>query len=262
MSVQRYSVFEELRQVDALVDQRIEPAMVEERLPFTVRVVRNEDDLRKAVDIRRSAYARHMPVLAEALSAPEDDDTDDGAAVLLAESKLDGSPLGSVRIQTNRFGPANIEQSVDLPSWLANRSIADIRRLGIEQGRSSRLVRMVLFKACFEFSKVHDVAWMVLAAKPPLDKIYQQILFDDVFPEAGLVPLRRAQNVLHRVMAFNVRTGQDRWTAAKHPLLDFFCHTYHPDIDVGAAPARPALPQLARGGSYPGQQPKLSAFSN
>jgi hypothetical protein len=33
-------------------------------------------------------------------------------------------------------------------------------------------------------------------------------------------------------MAFEIATGKARWTAANHPLLKFFSHTNHPDIDV------------------------------
>lgn len=64
----------------------------EERLPFWVRLVRNEADLRKAVHIRHAAYARHVPDLAHQLQEPEATDYEDGVVVLLAESKLDGSP--------------------------------------------------------------------------------------------------------------------------------------------------------------------------
>ena len=39
----------------------------EERLPFTVRAVSGEDQLRKAVSIRYHAYGRHVPALAELL---------------------------------------------------------------------------------------------------------------------------------------------------------------------------------------------------
>ncbi|MFD2270822.1 hypothetical protein ACFS07_06110 [Undibacterium arcticum] len=69
-----------------------QPVMAEERLPFTVRLVRNEDDLCKAVHIRHSAYARHVPTFAETLKSPETSDAENGVVVLLAESKLDGSP--------------------------------------------------------------------------------------------------------------------------------------------------------------------------
>jgi hypothetical protein len=98
--------------------------MAEEILPFTVRVVRNESDLRKAVDIRHHAYARHLPDLAESLKSPEPADTEDGVVVLLAESKLDGSPLGTMRIQTNEFKPLILERSVKLPHWLGCKTLA------------------------------------------------------------------------------------------------------------------------------------------
>jgi hypothetical protein len=33
----------------------------------------------------------------------------------------------------------------------------------------------------------------------------------------------------------------------QHPLLNFFCHTHHPDIDVrGQAGVRPPLPNAGR----------------
>ncbi len=68
-------------------------SLKEERLPFTVKLVRNAADLGKAVQVRYSAYARHLPEFAETLKAPEALDMEDGVAILLAESKLDGSPL-------------------------------------------------------------------------------------------------------------------------------------------------------------------------
>jgi hypothetical protein len=43
-------------------------------------------------------------------------------------------------------------------------------------------------------------------------------------------------------MAFEIATGEQRWSAAKHPLLGFFRHTQHPDIDI-AARARLVAPK-------------------
>ena len=91
-----------------------DPQSVEELLPFTVSVVGDRAQLSKAVQIRHAAYARHVPVFAESLRAPESTDCEDGVVVLLAESKLDGSPLGTMRIQTNEFSPLSVEQSVDI----------------------------------------------------------------------------------------------------------------------------------------------------
>lgn len=209
-----------------------EPAMIEETLPFTVRLVRNQEDLNKAVQIRHSAYARHMPVFAEKLKAPEPADSKDDVVVLLAESKLDGSPLGTARIQTNRYRALSMEESVDLPTWIRHKSLADIRRLGIVQGTIGRLVKIVLIKACFQYCERQGIDWAVIAARPPLDRSYQQLMFEDILPGETFVPAPRADNVPHRVMAFEIETGESRWTQAKHPLLGFFRHTHHPDIDI------------------------------
>jgi hypothetical protein len=89
--------------------------MKAESLPFTIRVVSNAGDLEKAVRIRHAAYMRHVPAFAQALKMPERSDSEQGVVVLLAESKFDGSPIGTMRIQTNEFNPLTLEQSVTLP---------------------------------------------------------------------------------------------------------------------------------------------------
>lgn len=210
----------------------LDDTVLEERLPFTVRLVRNEADLKKAVLIRQEAYARHMPEVAQNLGRPEAIDTEDGVGILLAESKIDGSPLGSVRIQTNRHKPLALEKSVELPDWMRGMSLAQVSRFGVVNGMVGRLVKMVLVKGCLQFSEQHDIDWDVIAARPPLDKMYRQLTYQDLFPDAGLIPLAHMGNVPHRIMGFEVATCQERLTAMNHPLLDFFCHTRHPDLEL------------------------------
>ena len=217
-------------------------AMKSERLPFTIKRVRTEEDLVKAVKIRHAAYARHLPEFALTLLEPEECDFDSDSVVLLAESKLDGSPIGSARIQTNFHQPLHVEESVDLPLWLMTRRLAEVTRLGIDEGRIGRLVKVALIKACFEYCEQNKVEWAVVTGRTPIDRQYEQLLFSDVFPDRGLIPLRHVGNMPHRVMAFEIESGEERWTAAKHPLLGFFRHTHHADIDIGA----PAAPQYQR----------------
>lgn len=208
--------------------------MAEERLPFTVRVVRNEEALDKAVAIRHAAYARHMPVLAERLGVPEPNDHDQGSVVLLAESKLDGSPLGTMRIQTNRYNALSIEQGVELPAWLRNKSLAEATRLGIDLGRIGRVVKTTLFKALYLYCVEAGIEWMVVGARSPLDRMYDALLFQDLFP-GQYIPMRHFNNIPHRVLAFDILGARARWEDARHPLLGFMCHTHHPDIDLGDA---------------------------
>jgi hypothetical protein len=208
--------------------------MAEEHLPFTVRVVRNEEALHKAVAIRQAAYARHVPVFAAKLSSPEANDHDQGSVVLLAESKLDGSPVGTMRIQTNRFNDLSIAQSVELPAWLKNRSMVEATRLGVGLGRTGRVVKTVLFKALYLYCVQAGIEWMVICARSPLDRQYEALLFQDLFP-GQFIPMRHVNDIPHRVLAFEVETAEKSWAEAKHPLYKFMVETHHPDLDLGDA---------------------------
>lgn len=205
-----------------------------QRLPFTVRVVRQEPQLRKAIAIRQRAYERHLPALGALLREPEAQDRDPGCVVLLAESRLDGEPLGTLRIQTNRHRPLALESSVELPEWLSGASLAEATRLGVAEGRVGRMVKTMLFKALYQYCMAAGIEWMVIGARPPLDRMYQALLFQDVFPGQGAIPLKHAGNLPHRVLAFELETAEARWRAARHPLLDLFVHTSHPDVERSA----------------------------
>lgn len=206
--------------------------MTEERLPFTVKIVHDDVALGKAVSIRHAAYARHVPAVAALLEKAERYDSDEGSVVLLAESKMDGSPLGTMRIQTNRYNKLAVEQTVELPGWLQDRSLAEATRLGIAEGRIGRLVKTMLFKAYFQYCESADIDWMVITARAPLDRQYEALLFKDVYGAREYIPMRHVGNIPHRVLAFEVGSARARWAAANHPLLNFMCGTHHPDIDL------------------------------
>lgn len=218
-----------------------------ERLPFTVRLVQHHADLVKAVHVRQAAYARHLPDFAQTLHRPEQADFADGAVVLLAESKLDGSALGSVRLQTNFVQPLELEAAVALPLWLQARRLAEVTRLGVGQGRVGHLVKIALVKGCFDFCEQNQVDWAVVTGRTGVDRHYDQLLFTDVFADQKAIPLPHVGNIPHRVMAFEIATGEARWEAAQHPLLAFFRHTRHPDIDISTRP----MYQLSAQGDRP-----------
>ena len=222
-----------------IANQTANKPLVEERLPFTIRVVHSDADLHKAVHIRHSAYMRHVPGLAQSLVEPEQMDHEPGVVVLLAESRLDGSPLGTMRIQTNTYRPLTLEQSVSLPVELANSSLAEATRLGITNERVGRMVKTALFKAFFLYCQQQGIEWMVIAGRSPVDRMYDRLLFSDVYPEMGYIPLAHAGNMPHRIMSFEVGTARQRWEEANHPLFDFVFMTHHADIDVSAPAPTP-----------------------
>jgi len=209
-----------------------EERLVEERLPFTVKIVRSDAELEKAVHIRHAAYDRHLPELAALLENAEAMDHQPGSIVLLAESQLDGTPVGTMRIQTNRYNQLALEKSVDLPEWLNGTSQAEATRLGVINQRVGRLVKIALFKAYFQYCQLDEIDWMVIAARSPLDRTYVNLLFTDVIPNGEFIPMRHAANVPHRVLAFNIDRAESLWRENHHPLYDFVFKTHHPDINL------------------------------
>jgi hypothetical protein len=213
---------------------RAQAAAMVERLPFTISIARTSTEFDQAVAVRHGAYARHVPVFAETLQVAESMDFDDGVIILLARSKVDGSALGTMRIQTNCFKPLELESSLALPQWLATRRLAEAARLGVTKEKVGRLVKSMLFKAYFNFCQLNDIEWMVITARSPVDRQYDRLLFDDVYTGMGYIPVHHVDNIPHRVMKFEVGTAQRRWAKARHPMYEFIFNTIHPDIDLGA----------------------------
>ena len=207
--------------------------ITEERLPFTIKLATTEEQMNKAVSIRHSAYARHVPDFAEQLKRPESRDYEDGTVILLAESRMDGTPLGTMRIQTNQFAPLGLEQSVDLPDWLQGLNLAEATRLGVTETREGRVVKTFLFKAYYLYCLHAEIDWMVITARKPIDRQYDALLFHDVFGKNEYIPMSHVGNIPHRVMSFNVRLAEPNWRAASHPLYHLVFEVNHPDIDIG-----------------------------
>lgn len=207
-------------------------------LPFTVRVAADRASLEKAVHVRRAAYARHLPEIAVSMTGVEDADFAPGVVVLLAESKFDGEALGTMRIQTNDFQPLMLEKSVTLPSWLQGKKLAEPTRLGVVNERIGHMVKIALFKSLYLYCVDQSVDWMVIGARSPLDKDYEQLLFVDVFDTKQFFPLKHAANVPHRILAFEVASAETRWRSAQHQLLSYVTDTEHREINVSTVPRR------------------------
>lgn len=208
-----------------------------ESLPFVVRCVRNEAELAKAVAIRRSAYGRHVPDLAARFAVPEPSDLDGSSRVLVALAKLDGMPVGSMRFRTNENQPLDIEQSVTLPGSLQNRVLTEATRLAVSQAAVGRVVKAMLMKAMFLHCEATGVDCIVAGARHPMDRFYQWLFFEDVFPGGEFIPLAHAGMIPHKVMVCDVVATKRRWLECDHPWHTLFFETHHPDIEWAPANA-------------------------
>jgi hypothetical protein len=205
--------------------------MKTEFLPFSIRPVCDRRDLDKAVAMRRQAYARHLPELAATLKESELVDHSEDVVVLLAESKLDGSILGTMRIHTNDNIKLPTEHSVDLPVSFALKRLTEATRLGVVKGEMANAVKVAFFKAYYRYCLRNQMDAMVIAGRSPLDRMYQRLLFEEVFPGLGFVNLLHAGNLPHRILFFDIHTAESRWETYKHPLFEYFIRTEHPDLE-------------------------------
>lgn len=201
-------------------------------LPFRVRIVRNEEQLSKAVHIRAEAYQRHWPNLYPQLQHPEEQDRNPNSLIFLAERKDTGAACGTMRVDTNLVTPLAITTTIALPDRITSRTIAYVTRLGVKQGKIGSLVKVALFKSLHRYCLAKQVHWMIVGVRPPNDRDYTRLAFTDVYEKGKLVPIFSSGGVPVRVMAFEVMTAERRWFQSGNPFYKFMFEDYHPDIEV------------------------------
>jgi N-acyl amino acid synthase FeeM len=207
------------------------PIETSEKLPFVVRMVETPQDLRKAVEIRSSAFARHIPSFGEALRDPEADDHRRDVLLLIAERKTDRKVIGSMRMQPNTYRPLRVEGEATLPSTYRGRRLIEFMRLGVENGNAGRMVMAALAKAGYELCHATRFDFILAAGRRSTAEIYRSMRFDDVF-EGETVELSYAQNMQHSIFALPIFEADRRWRTARHALYGFMARTEHPDIRV------------------------------
>ncbi len=204
--------------------------------PFIVRPARGDQDLSRVAAFRAEAYGRHIPAFAASLRSIEVADWDRASVVIMAESKRDRRIVGTVRLHLGRDRPLPLESSLVLPTWLTNDGpLLEPMRLAVEASEQGALARNALFKACFRYGSAAGAAWLVAAARRPLDRLYEGLLFRDVFDDGLARPMRHIGDLPHRVLALPLRGVQELYEARRHPLTAYMLQTEHPDLIVDAA---------------------------
>ena len=202
-----------------------------ESLPFKVRIVASPQDLQKAVEIRSSAYARHVPEVGQALRQAEDDDFRPDVLSIFAERKADGVALGSVRLQPNLNKPLRLEGETTLPVALQRRRLVEFMRLGVENGIPGQMVSAALVKAGFEICHACGFDYILAAGRKSVATIYRGMAFDDVL-DGGTIALSYANHLPHGIFSIPVKDVDRRLPARNPALYRFMAQTHHPDISI------------------------------
>lgn len=203
-----------------------------ESLPFRLVVARSPEQIDQAVDVRRAAYAIHMPEFAEYFRSPEPEDYEPGSLVLLALSKVAGEPIGTLRIGSNLHGPTEFEKHLDLPQQFVGQPCAYLSRLGVRRGQHSNEVKLALFKAMHRYCLATQLRFLLIAGVPPRDRWYDRLGFADIREEGRMFELPSCYGRPARVQWAEVARFESMWRESNHPLYDFMFKSFFPDIEV------------------------------
>jgi hypothetical protein len=203
--------------------------MSTESFGFTIRPVFAHDDLLNACEVRAIAYGNKIPEYRESMRVPDRVDRLPATGVYLCEDKVTGQAIGTMRVQVTRPGidGLEIEKYVSTPEGFGSLPRAEITRLAAIPGSSS-FVRLALWKAGYVHCCNYGVRLLMIAVrKPALIKAYERMGARDICEP---VSLPYAGNLVHRIMAVDIRKAEVFWRDSNHPLLQFMAETQHPDI--------------------------------
>jgi len=209
--------------------------MQNDELPYSVGMATTVDNLRLACAVRRAAYSHHDPEIGEKLGQIEALDLAEGTAVLFCRDKASGDCIGTIRVQVSGFDRLLVEQSVELPDWLAQRSRAQISRLAICAGADPR-VKLSLMKASYQYCLAMQVRWMVIGARSAaLIRNYRSLGFRDVFEDGGWRALASGGGLPHQILAFDVPGAEAAWRSTRNRLYGFMTDKPLADLQPQAA---------------------------
>jgi len=199
-------------------------------LPFWIAQAQSGKELELAAKVRKIAYAKHLPQFGGQLGSPDEDDQHPDCAVFLAYSKLDGSCIGTVRIQIGYERPLRLEDSFVLPKALRSGRIAEISRLAIPARSNGLALRLMLIKAAYWYSRANQVDRCFLCVRFPVDRQYRRFDLDDVMLGEEFVPMKHIAMIPHRVLWFDVFNIETRWLLNSNPLHSVYFANSHPDL--------------------------------
>lgn len=199
-------------------------------LPFWIAKAETDHEFQLAAKARQLAYGKHLPELGDQLSKPDEDDRSDEFAVLLAYAKLDGSCIGTVRIQISQQQPLALERSFSLPTALRRGRIAEISRLAIPARSNGLALRLMLIKAAYWYCRSNFVDRAFLCVRHPVDRQYRRFDLDDVLPSIEFIPMAHIGMIPHRIFWFDVCDIEARWLMNANPLHALYISTSHPDL--------------------------------
>jgi hypothetical protein len=137
-----------------------------------------------------------------------------------------------MRIDTNLRAKLQIENDFDFPEKITSSPVAYVTRLGVKQGRLGTLVKLSLFKSLYRYCLASQVSWVLAGVRPPNDRDYIRLGFQDLVEGGALVPISSSGGIPVRILALDITSGERFWHTSNNPLYAFMFGTFHPDIEL------------------------------
>lgn len=211
--------------------------MKKQSLPFRISILKTAAELKEAVQHRSLGYGRRSVALGGSLEMPEAGDARaHGREILIATSKMDGSIIGSLRLEINFYQPVSVQRYAQLPAEINSRRIMDANRFCCFE---SNICRAALFKAAIAYGASKDVDHFIIATLDKLVPLYASVGFAPLFDDGRMHPIPSAENLPHRIMELDVRNARALVVQRRPSVVDFLFDTDHSDdiqIDDAMAP--------------------------
>lgn len=200
--------------------------------PYTVRIVRKPDQLQLAVEVRYQAYSEKLQALAAKVRQPGPLDFSHGPVVLLAENRLTGEAVGTLRLNTGASFLSLLED-IKLPPNIVKERTAFVSRMAVTGTVQERqLVRNLMQKAVFQLCIAKQLNRILLLAVEPRERLFYRCGFSDVFEDGGSRHPAFLDGFPVKALFADTYSMERVWRGEKHPLYDFLFRTFHPEIEV------------------------------
>jgi hypothetical protein len=203
-----------------------------EALPFSVEVVTSPGLINCIAAQRSVEYRSHYGEFALSLKTPEPDDTHPDALLVAAISTEDSSILGSFRLERDSLAEEKIAIIEKHGQFTISGKSALVSRLFVSKTIGQVKVRNTLFKFLHRYCFSMQIQNILVAAKPPLDKIYQRLGFKPALESDQLIPNEWSGNHKTRIMYLDTVEVVVDWHRNRHDLYDFMATSFHPNIKI------------------------------
>ncbi len=147
---------------------------------LTIRLASSEEEVEAVFRLRKIAYTKSGKVKNEESWVNYTDASDSKAYIFIAETK--GAVVGSIRACYigNSYGGFELEQSIELPSWLDRERCVEISRLCVDPEWQKSDIALGLVERVCELCVKMGIVGVVTSASGKLIKRYQTMGFKKV----------------------------------------------------------------------------------